>query len=60
MYDGSFEECVSATVLCSWVTSSVLQGPGGAEEAAHPDPIQSQQPGVHHSFVQEHFQAQYK
>ncbi|XP_072225033.1 ubiquitin carboxyl-terminal hydrolase 43 isoform X2 [Leuresthes tenuis] len=36
------------------------KGPGGAEEAAHPDPIQSQQPGVHHSFVQEHFQAQYK
>ncbi|XP_075309255.1 ubiquitin carboxyl-terminal hydrolase 43 [Odontesthes bonariensis] len=36
------------------------KGPGGAEEAAHPDPIQSQQPRVHHSFVQEHFQAQYK
>ncbi|XP_031726653.1 ubiquitin carboxyl-terminal hydrolase 43 isoform X1 [Anarrhichthys ocellatus] len=34
------------------------KGPGGAEELLFPDP--SQQPGVQHSFVQEHFQAQYK
>ncbi|KAK2833855.1 hypothetical protein Q5P01_017744 [Channa striata] len=32
--------------------------PGGADEAPSPD--QSQQPRVQHSFVQEHFQAQYK
>ncbi|XP_017272254.1 ubiquitin carboxyl-terminal hydrolase 43 isoform X2 [Kryptolebias marmoratus] len=36
------------------------KGPSGAEEALRPDPIQSQQPRVQHSFVQEHFQAQYK
>ncbi|XP_061567338.1 ubiquitin carboxyl-terminal hydrolase 43 isoform X1 [Cololabis saira] len=36
------------------------KGPGGGEEVAYPDPIQSQQPNVQHSFVQEHFQAQYK
>uniref|UniRef100_A0A3Q3LU84 ubiquitinyl hydrolase 1 n=1 Tax=Mastacembelus armatus TaxID=205130 RepID=A0A3Q3LU84_9TELE len=40
--------------------SSVLQGPGGAEEVLSPDAYQSQQPRVQHSFVQEHFQAQYK
>ncbi|CAJ1075741.1 ubiquitin carboxyl-terminal hydrolase 43 isoform X1 [Xyrichtys novacula] len=33
---------------------------GEAEEAPSPDPSQSQNPGVQHSFVQEHFQAQYK
>ncbi|KAM9745609.1 ubiquitin carboxyl-terminal hydrolase 43 [Menidia menidia] len=36
------------------------RGPGGADEEVYPDPIQSQQPKAHHSFVQEHFQAQYK
>ncbi|XP_056143957.1 ubiquitin carboxyl-terminal hydrolase 43 isoform X2 [Lampris incognitus] len=38
------------------------KGPFGAEEMPPADPSQSQsqQPGIHHSFVQEHFQAQYK
>ncbi|XP_028268564.1 ubiquitin carboxyl-terminal hydrolase 43 [Parambassis ranga] len=36
------------------------KGPSGAEEVLAPDPPQSQQPRVQHSFVQEHFQAQYK
>ncbi|XP_069381813.1 ubiquitin carboxyl-terminal hydrolase 43 isoform X2 [Paralichthys olivaceus] len=39
-------------------TKAPVQGPGGTEEAPSPDPSQSQQ--VQHSFVQEHFQAQYK
>lgn len=61
-YDGSMmEKCDSVTALCSWLASSVLQGPGGgAEEVLFPDPSPSQQPGVQHSFVKEHFQAQYK
>ncbi|KAM4635716.1 ubiquitin carboxyl-terminal hydrolase 43 isoform 1-T1 [Polymixia lowei] len=38
------------------------KGPGGGEEMLSADSSQSQaqQPGVRHSFVQEHFQAQYK
>ncbi|XP_045928371.1 ubiquitin carboxyl-terminal hydrolase 43 isoform X1 [Micropterus dolomieu] len=36
------------------------KGPGGADEVPSPDPSHSQQPKVQHSFVQEHFQAQYK
>uniref|UniRef100_UPI0037E739AD ubiquitin carboxyl-terminal hydrolase 43 n=1 Tax=Semicossyphus pulcher TaxID=241346 RepID=UPI0037E739AD len=36
------------------------EGPGGAEEVPSPDPSQSQNSRVQHSFVQEHFQAQYK
>ncbi|XP_051244016.1 ubiquitin carboxyl-terminal hydrolase 43-like isoform X2 [Dicentrarchus labrax] len=39
-------------------TKTPGKGPSGAEEVLSPDP--SQQPGVQHSFVQEHFQAQYK
>lgn len=51
----------SAIVSIVFIGASyVLQGPGGAEEVLSPDPPQSQQPRVHHSFVQEHFQAQYK
>ncbi|KAK2894191.1 ubiquitin carboxyl-terminal hydrolase 43-like isoform X1 [Channa argus] len=34
--------------------------PAGADEVLSPDQSQSQQPRVQHSFVQEHFQAQYK
>ncbi|XP_039979657.1 ubiquitin carboxyl-terminal hydrolase 43 isoform X2 [Xiphias gladius] len=41
-------------------TKSTGKGPGGAEEVLSPDPSQSQLPQVQHSFVQEHFQAQYK
>lgn len=52
------EDCDNVTAL--FMASSVLQGPGGPEEAPSPDPSQSQQPRVQHSFVQEHFQAQYK
>ncbi|KAF7653172.1 hypothetical protein LDENG_00086650 [Lucifuga dentata] len=39
-------------------TKAPGKGPGGAEETLSPD--SSQQPRVRHSFVQEHFQAQYK
>ncbi|CAB1342010.1 unnamed protein product, partial [Coregonus sp. 'balchen'] len=35
-------------------------GPGISEEAMVTEPPHSQQPGARHSFVQEHFQAQYK
>ncbi|XP_035036928.2 ubiquitin carboxyl-terminal hydrolase 43 [Hippoglossus stenolepis] len=42
------------------MTKAPGQVPGGTEEAPSPDPSQSQQPRVQHSFVQEHFQAQYK
>ncbi|XP_054463369.1 ubiquitin carboxyl-terminal hydrolase 43 [Anoplopoma fimbria] len=41
-------------------TKAPGKGPGGPEEVLSPDPTQSQQPTVQHSFVQEHFQAQYK
>uniref|UniRef100_A0A8C9XNU6 ubiquitinyl hydrolase 1 n=1 Tax=Sander lucioperca TaxID=283035 RepID=A0A8C9XNU6_SANLU len=44
-----------------WLLDRVHEdGPGGAEELLSPDPSQSQQPSVQHSFVQELFQAQYK
>lgn len=39
---------------------SLFQGPGISEEAMVTEPPHSQQPGARHSFVQEHFQAQYK
>ncbi|XP_037647827.1 ubiquitin carboxyl-terminal hydrolase 43 isoform X2 [Sebastes umbrosus] len=41
-------------------TKAPGKGPGGAEEVLCPDPSQCQQTRVQHSFVQEHFQAQYK
>ncbi|XP_038162233.1 ubiquitin carboxyl-terminal hydrolase 43-like [Cyprinodon tularosa] len=41
-------------------TKTPEKSPGGAEKGSCPDPIQSQQPRIQHSFVQEHFQAQYK
>ncbi|MED6266532.1 Ubiquitin carboxyl-terminal hydrolase 43 [Characodon lateralis] len=41
-------------------TKAPEKGPVGVEEVPCPDPIQSQQPRTQHSFVQEHFQAQYK
>ncbi|XP_029014327.1 ubiquitin carboxyl-terminal hydrolase 43 isoform X2 [Betta splendens] len=41
-------------------TRAAGAGPSGADEAQPPDPARSQQPRVQHSFVQEHFQAQYK
>ncbi|TDH02559.1 hypothetical protein EPR50_G00153920 [Perca flavescens] len=41
-------------------TKAPGKGPGGAEELLSPDPSQTQQPSVQHSFVQELFQAQYK
>lgn len=39
---------------------SVLQGDDGGEEVQHPGQSQPQQDGLQHSFVKEHFQAQYK
>ncbi|KAM3864214.1 ubiquitin carboxyl-terminal hydrolase 43 [Diretmus argenteus] len=41
-------------------TKAPGKGPSGAEEVLSSDLSQSQQPRVRHSFVQEHFQAQYK
>lgn len=55
-----FNKCASGAEMCLCVASFVLQGPVGAEEVPYPDPSQSQQPRAQHSFVQEHFQAQYK
>lgn len=49
-----FEGCE----LCVHDWPPLLQGPAGADE--EPDPSQCQQLRVQHSFVQEHFQAQYK
>lgn len=39
---------------------SVLQGDEGGEEVQYPGQSQPQQDGLQHSFVKEHFQAQYK
>ncbi|XP_054615322.1 ubiquitin carboxyl-terminal hydrolase 43 isoform X2 [Dunckerocampus dactyliophorus] len=41
-------------------TEACEKGPIGDENLLDPDPSQAQQPTVQHSFVQEHFQAQYK
>ncbi|XP_026069678.1 ubiquitin carboxyl-terminal hydrolase 43 isoform X1 [Carassius auratus] len=41
-------------------TKSSSQGSVGLEESSCPGPANSQQPGTRHSFVQEHFQAQYR
>ncbi|XP_073809189.1 ubiquitin carboxyl-terminal hydrolase 43a isoform X1 [Danio rerio] len=40
--------------------SSSSKGSVGLEESSCPGPANSQQPGTRHSFVQEHFQAQYR
>ncbi|XP_067315619.1 ubiquitin carboxyl-terminal hydrolase 43a isoform X2 [Pseudorasbora parva] len=41
-------------------TKSSSKGPLELEESPCPGPANSQQPGTRHSFVQEHFQAQYR
>ncbi|XP_016304425.1 LOW QUALITY PROTEIN: ubiquitin carboxyl-terminal hydrolase 43-like [Sinocyclocheilus anshuiensis] len=41
-------------------TKSSSKGSVGLEESSCPSPANSQQPGTRHSFVQEHFQAQYR
>ncbi|XP_037331274.2 ubiquitin carboxyl-terminal hydrolase 43 isoform X1 [Pungitius pungitius] len=41
-------------------TKAPRKGPSGAEEVLFPDPSQSEQLRIQNSFVQEHFQAQYK
>ncbi|XP_059416478.1 ubiquitin carboxyl-terminal hydrolase 43-like isoform X2 [Carassius carassius] len=41
-------------------TKSSSQGSVRLEESSCPSPANSQQPGTRHSFVQEHFQAQYR
>ena len=43
------------TVLCS-----LKQVQAGAETIAPAGPVNTQQPGTRYSFVQEHFQAQYR
>ncbi|KAM9391699.1 ubiquitin carboxyl-terminal hydrolase 43 [Pholidichthys leucotaenia] len=51
-------------ILASHNNNNKIKAPGkgasGAEEVQSPDLFQSQQPRDQHSFVQEHFQAQYK
>lgn len=39
---------------------SILQGDDRGEEVQYPHRSQPQQDGLQHSFVKEHFQAQYK
>ncbi|XP_059427215.1 ubiquitin carboxyl-terminal hydrolase 43a [Carassius carassius] len=41
-------------------TKPSSKGPVGLEESSCPGSANSQQPGTRHSFVQEHFQAQYR
>uniref|UniRef100_A0A672QL99 ubiquitinyl hydrolase 1 n=1 Tax=Sinocyclocheilus grahami TaxID=75366 RepID=A0A672QL99_SINGR len=44
-----------------WLLDCVHEdGSVGLEESSCPSPANSQQPGTRHSFVQEHFQAQYR
>uniref|UniRef100_A0A1A8GSF4 ubiquitinyl hydrolase 1 n=1 Tax=Nothobranchius korthausae TaxID=1143690 RepID=A0A1A8GSF4_9TELE len=56
LLDRVHEDIVLASHNNNNKTTAPGKGPSGAEEVLLPDPIQSRQ----HSFVQEHFQAQYK
>lgn len=51
-------------ILASHNNNNRIKAPGkavgGADEAPPPDPVPSHQDRAQHSFVQEHFQAQYK
>ncbi|XP_041862524.1 ubiquitin carboxyl-terminal hydrolase 43 isoform X2 [Melanotaenia boesemani] len=60
LLDRVHEDVILASHNNNNKTKAPGKGPGGAEEVFYPDPIQSQQLKVQHSFVQEHFQAQYK
>ncbi|XP_069557346.1 ubiquitin carboxyl-terminal hydrolase 43 [Brachyistius frenatus] len=60
LLDRVHEDVILASHNNNNKTKASGKGPGGAEEVLSPDPLPSQQPRVQHSFVQEHFQAQYK
>ncbi|XP_054891437.1 ubiquitin carboxyl-terminal hydrolase 43 isoform X1 [Poeciliopsis prolifica] len=60
LLDRVHEDVILASHNNNNKTKTPEKGPGGADEAPCPDPIPSQQPRAQHSFVQEHFQAQYK
>ncbi|XP_005738061.1 ubiquitin carboxyl-terminal hydrolase 43 [Pundamilia nyererei] len=60
LLDRVHEDVILASHNNNNKTKTPGKGPVGAEEVPSPDPSQSQQPRVQHSFVQEHFQAQYK
>lgn len=54
------QEIYSILLFCWWPSFSVLQGNDGSEEIQYSDQSQPEQEGFQHSFVKEHFQAQYK
>nr|XP_020466642.1 ubiquitin carboxyl-terminal hydrolase 43-like isoform X2 [Monopterus albus] len=47
-------------VRASWLSAIVCAGPGSLEDPSSPSSASTQQPRGRHSFVQEHFQAQYR
>lgn len=53
----TFEWFGAVSVMCVCL---LLQGHGAPEGAPAGDTLVPPQPGERHSFVQEHFQAQYK
>ncbi|KAL0993039.1 hypothetical protein UPYG_G00102510 [Umbra pygmaea] len=53
-------EDVKLTSCSNNKTRAPGKGPGGPEKTRVTEPAHSQKPGSSHSFVQEHFQAQYK
>ncbi|XP_043097557.1 ubiquitin carboxyl-terminal hydrolase 43a isoform X3 [Puntigrus tetrazona] len=63
---GEVTEKLASLVRALWTLDYTPQlsvdfkGPVGSEESSCPGPANSQQPGTRHSFVQEHFQAQYR
>lgn len=60
LLDRVHEDVILASHNNNNKTKAPGKGPCGADEVLPPDPFQSQQPRIQHSFVQEHFQAQYK
>lgn len=54
------EFSIVVMLMTFFFSFSVLQGDDGCEEVQYPCQSQPQQDGVQHSFVKEHFQAQYK
>ncbi|XP_022046390.2 ubiquitin carboxyl-terminal hydrolase 43 [Acanthochromis polyacanthus] len=60
LLDRVHEDVILASHNNNNKTKAPGKGSAGAEEVLSPDPCPSQQPRVQHSFVQEHFQAQYK
>lgn len=51
---------IIAILMTYFFFFSVFQGDHGSEEVQYPSQSQPQQEDLQHSFVKEHFQAQYK